>query len=198
MALLFVNACIRGEASRTFQLCRAFLEAFAAAAPGVPILEHNLVNTPPTPIDPERLAKRETLCDNYTWNDPMIAQALDLQQAEAVLIGAPYWDLSFPSVLKVWVENVFVRNLTFRYENDIPIGLCQGKHCVYLTTSGSPIAGNDWGTGYIRATMDMLGLSEFSTVRAEGLDLMENDADALLRPALQEARLCAQALAQRL
>ena len=95
--------------------------------------------------------------------------------ADAVLIAAPYWDLSFPSALKIWVEHMYVRNLTFRYENDRPVGLCSGRASCYITTSGSLIGENDWGAGYLRAVLQTLGIPGFTSFRAEALDLDGSD-----------------------
>lgn len=196
MKLLFVNACPRGEESRTLLLSRAFLNAFRQAAPGAEIVEQDLNEMNLLPVNAQRLALKESLCDAYDWQHPSMAHALAFQQADAVVIGAPYWDMSFPSILKIWVENMYVRNLTFRYENDKSVGLCLGKKCVYLATAGSPIGENDWGAGYIRAVMQVLGIEAFESISAEALDLEGRDPQAILARAMEQARKSAQALAR--
>ena len=188
MKILFVNACMRGEASRTLRLCRAFLDTLCECLPDAEITVHDLCTMGLQSVTAETLAVKEPLCDAYTWDDPLIRPAKQLQEADAVLIGAPYWDLSFPSVLKVWVENMYVRNLTFRYEEDKPIGLLSGREAVYIQTAGSPIGQNDWGAGYMRAVLNTLGIPSFTTVSAEGLDLTRNDPECIMRDA--EARAC--------
>ena len=106
MELLFVNSCPRGDASRTLHLARAFLEEFKACRPDVKIAEHNLAQMHLKPIDMDALALREPLCDARAWEHPFLQAAVEFQRADAVVFAAPYWDLSFPSMLKVWVENI--------------------------------------------------------------------------------------------
>lgn len=195
---LFVNACPRGEESRTLRLARAFLEALCSQCPSLTIAEHDLTRMNLHSVDRTTLIMKEALCDRRAWEDPYLAPAVAFQQADVVVIAAPYWDLSFPSILKVWVENVYVRNLTFRYENDKPIGLCQGRESVYITTAGSPIGDNDWGARYMRAVLTTLGIPRFTSLCAEALDLEGSDCDAIMERALAEARDAGGALANRL
>lgn len=198
MNILFVNACVRGDDSRTLRLAKAFLDALTEALPGVQIAEQNLPAMGLQPVDAATLARKEALCDARAWDDAYLAPAWAFQQADAVVIAAPYWDMSFPSMLKIWVEHMYVRNLTFRYVNDQSVGLCRGREAVYLTTAGSPIGQHDWGTGYIRDVMQVLGIPGFAAIKAEALDLAGRDAEAIMLAACQRAQAEAKALAMRL
>ena len=188
MQLLFVNACMRGPVlSRTHALCRAFMTAAREEDPGLTILEHDLTRMNLRPIDADTLPFKEALADERDWEAPLLRPALEFAQSDAVVIGAPYWDLSFPSALKIWVEHMYVRNLTFRYEDGKPIGLAQGKKAYYLSTAGSPIGENDWGAGYMKAVLNLLGVPEFTSIRAEGVDIDGWDKEKILREAEQKA-----------
>lgn len=198
MKLLYVDACVRGEASRTARLAGAFLEECSRLMPDLAITVQRLSDMGLRPIDAENLAMKEALCDRRAWDDPFLQTAAAFQAADVVVVAAPYWDLSFPSQLKVWVENVYVRNLTFRYEADRCIGLCRGRESVYITTAGSPIGENDWGAGYMQAVLTTLGIPGFTAIRAEALDLDSRDAEAILQAAEQEAVQAARELAKRL
>lgn len=198
MKLLFVDACPRREASRTLRLARVFTEELARACPRLEIARHCLPAMALRPEDAETLALKEALCDRQDWEHPLLRVGRELRQADAVVVAAPYWDLSFPSMLKVWVEHAYVRNLTFRYEADRCVGLCRGREAAYITTAGSPIGPEDWGTGYIRAVLRTLGNPGFISVRAEALDLEGRDAEAILLEAEHTARREAQWMAQRL
>ena len=198
MNLLYVDACVRGEASRTARLAEAFLGECQRLMPDLAVTVHRLCDMGLRPIDARTLAMKEALCDRLAWDAPFLRPAAQFQAADAVVIAAPYWDLSFPSILKVWVENVYVRNLTFRYENDRCIGLCRGKESVYLTTAGSPIGDHDWGMGYMKAVLTTLGIPGFTAVKAEALDLEGRDVEAIMAEAEQRALQAARELALRL
>ncbi len=195
MALLFVNACPRGEASRTLMLARALLQKVEESVPGLRVVEHDLVSMGLKPSDAAWLAEKDALCDRLDWTHERLRAAVEFQRAEAVLVAAPYWDLSFPAVLKVWVENIWVRNLTFVYQDDRPVGLARGKAAVYVTTSGAFLAGHDWGRSYIQDVMHTLGIGAFRSVCAEGLDLDRSDPRAILDAAKRDAEACADWLA---
>lgn len=198
MKLLYVDACVREEISRTARLARAFLAECRRLMPDTTVTVQKLSELGLRPVDAETLAMKETLCDRCAWDDPFLKTAVDFQSADVVVVAAPYWDLSFPSQLKVWVENVYVRNLTFRYENDRCIGLCRGRESVYMTTAGSPVAGNNWGEDYMKAVLTTLGIPGFTAIRAEALDLEGRDVDAIMEAAEQQAVRAARELAVRL
>lgn len=196
--VLFVDACVRGEESRTLRLARVFLDTLKKSCPGVEIIHQDLNTLGLRSVDMDTLRYKEALCDQLAWEDPLFAPAVEFQQADAAVIAAPYWDMSFPSIVKVWVENMYVRNLTFRYENDQPVGLCRGKEVVYITTAGSPIGDHDWGTLYLRDVLKMLGIPGFAAVKAEALDLAGRDVAAIMADAEEQAVQAARQLAGRL
>lgn len=198
MKLLYVDACVRGDVSRTRNLAKTFLAAVQEAAPEpVEIICHDLTQMPLSPLDADMLARRERLCDVRNWADPMLAPAVDFQSADAVVIAAPYWDLSFPSALKVWVEHMWVRNLTFRYENERPIGLCRSRASAYITTCGSYL-GHNHGTAYMADVLETLGCGDFTSLAAEALDLDGSDVEAIMTDAFSAARDAGAAFARSL
>ena len=100
------------------------------------------------------------------------------------MVAAPYWDLSFPAVVKLYFEAVTVNGLTFAYsEKGIPTGLCRAERLIYVTTSGGPIM-NNFGYDYVRAlACAFYGIKDVRCVTAEGLDIRGADADAILSKA---------------
>lgn len=187
MNVLYVDACVREDASRTRTLATTFLQALQSQCPTLTLTTHHLSTMCLTPLDAASLAAREALCDARAWSHPSLQPAVAFQQADAVVMAAPYWDLSFPAMVKVWVERMYVRNLTFVYRNDQPVGLCRGKAAIYLTTAGSPVGMHNLGADYLRAVFQMLGIPDWTEVRAEGLDIAGADVEALLNTARQEA-----------
>lgn len=60
----------------------------------------------------------------------------DFAEADEIVIGAPYWDLSFPAALKIYIEHAAVMGVTFHYtEEGRCEGLCRAKHLTYITTA---------------------------------------------------------------
>lgn len=196
MKLLFIDACMREpEVSRTHGLCQAFLEELKKSAPEIQVETCCLRTAGLQPYDGAQVIRREALIDAGRLDAAEFAAARAFNQADFLLIGAPYWDLSFPAALKIYVENIFVRNLNFRYTRaGEPIGLAHGKKAVYITTAGSPIGGNDWGAGYIKAVLKMLGVQGFTRISAEGIDIQGFDQAAILARGEAAAREAARGL----
>ena len=80
--------------------------------------------------------------------------------------------LSFPAVLKVYLERICVTGVTFRYAGAAAEGLCRAKRAVYISTAGGLVGQRHLGEEYVRAVFQQLfGIPEFETLRREGLDL---------------------------
>ena len=88
-------------------------------------------------------------------------------------------------VLKLYLENITVTGITFRYTSDgKPESLCRAKVLDYVTTSGGYIGQNDFGFSYISAlAKSFFGIPKIRRYTAEGLDIYGADPDAILRKA---------------
>ena len=175
-----MNACPRGHLSRTRALAEAFLEEWLSRRPDTELTVHHLPEMGLLPLQEDTLAMREALCEKKDWDSSFLRPAVSFARADLVVIAAPYWDLSFPSMLKVWMEHMWVRNLTFVYRNDQPVGLCKASHAVYIASAGSRTDGHDWGRLYVEDCLRTLGIRGFSAFTAQGLDLEGADVGAIL------------------
>lgn len=183
MKLLFVNACIRGEKSRTFELCQDYLKKFGDAKEGQDweIEEINLNEMEIKPLDKEELTKRDELLKVGNTDDPMFDLAKQLIQADHILIGAPYWDFSFPAKLKIYLERCSVTGVTFVYSPEgIPEGKCRANEVIYLTTAGSPIGEYNLGYDYVKGLCSLFGIDKKYFASAEGIDIIGNDVKKIM------------------
>lgn len=189
MQTLFIDACPRGkDLSRTLRIADTFLDTLEKRHPDMEQNTLCLTKLRLTPYDGEAVAKREALIESGRLDDPIFTLAHKVADADLIVVAASYWDLSFPSMLKVFVEHIFARRVTFFYNERGPVGLCKAANMVYLTTSGSPIGDNNFGAQYLRAVSQMLGVKHFERISAEGLDIDGADVQAILRTAETAAR----------
>lgn len=177
--ILFVNACVRG-ASRTRRLAAYLLHAL-----GEQVEERKLEETEFSPTDERFLALRDALTEKGDFSHPIFALARQFAAADTIVIAAPYWDLSFPAMLKQYFERVNAVGVTFRYTPEgIPIGLCKAKRLYYVTTAGGPILSQAYGYGYVKALAEgFYNIPETKLIQAEGLDIFGADVEAILRRA---------------
>ena len=114
--LLFVDACVRGAESRSRMLAERFLSSYAAANPDAAILRRDLMRDRLEPQYPEVLACRDALAAAGKLDDPLFADAWQFARADRIVLAAPFWELSFPAILKIYLERVSMRDITFGYE----------------------------------------------------------------------------------
>ena len=189
--LLFVDCCIRGAQSRTAALARAFLGGLDRETWHVTTL--NLMEEGLKPFLGDFFEERQHLLEQRALDHPRFRYAHQFAAADAVLIAAPLWDLSFPALLKIYIENISVEGITFGCNAQGCYGICRGGDLVYLTTRGgcyenSPM---EQGSRYLAALKDFFGFDRYTCVAADGLDSDGVDAPAVL----QEACIRAAALA---
>ena len=176
--ILFVNACIR-ENSRTLELSKCVLSKLNGDIEEVKLFDLNIL-----PLDKKGLEIREEAAITKDFSSDYFALAKQFANAEIIVVGAPYWDLMFPAVLKNYFENITVSGLTFEYGNNgKPTEFCNGKKLIYVTTSGGPIKHN-FGYEYISAlAKNFYGINDVQLVKAEGLDIYGVDVSSVIEKA---------------
>ena len=188
--LLFINSCVRGERSRTLKLARRFLAGYQKAHPDTVITQRDLCAERLQPQYPEILAERDALWNAGKLDQPMFEPARQFAAADKIVVAAPFWDLCFPAVLKIYLERVTVADITFGYDaQGAMVGRCRASKLLYITTRGGNYAGTEleMGTPIMKALCTMYGIPELLTLAAEGLDDVRQDGAALLNAALERA-----------
>ena len=191
--LLFINACVRGEKSRSLKLARRFLDRWQQAHPDGAITEVDLCKDRPVPQYPEVLAERDALWEAGKLDHPMFDLAHQFATADRIVMAAPFWELSFPAILKIYLERITVTNITFGYnEQGANVGLCKAGKLLLITTRGGNFsrpetAWMEMGARQLEALCAMYGIPSFQCLAAEGLDDIRNDKEAILAEAMSRA-----------
>lgn len=179
--ILFINACVR-ESSRTLELARCILDKLSGE-----ICEINLEQENLKPLDGNVLEIRERLVSENNFSDTMFHYAKEFAAADTIVIAAPYWDFAFPALLKIYLEQITVCGVTFRYKKGVPQGMCRAKRLIYVTTAGGTIYDN-FGFEYLKALAQKLyGIDEVLFFKAENLDIDGYDVNDILRMAKSDA-----------
>ena len=186
--ILFVNACMRGaEQSRTWKLCQSFLNACRGRWPEVEIQERDLTACDLPVLSGPMTAERDRRFQADP-RDPMFDPAYEVAQADLVVIGAPYWDLTFPAALKVYLEWASMLGITFRYTQEgEQVGMSRARELVFITTAGGPLEGQNYGFDYLKGLAAMFGIPSARCLSAQELDIQGNDQEAILREAQERA-----------
>ena len=182
--ILFINACIRPN-SRTLELAKHVLSKLSGKVEEVKLYNEELL-----PLGLEEMVLRDFVVQSKDFSNSIFNLARQFANAETIVISAPYWDLSFPAVLKSYFEKITVNGLTFKYgEKGIPCGLCKGKRLIYVTTSGGPIIYN-FGFDYVSAlAKNFYGINNVQLVKAEGLDVYGAGVSDIMQTAKNSFKL---------
>ena len=191
--LLFIDACVRGERSRTRKLAGRFLDVWQRAHPAWTVTRRDLCRERPVPQYPEVLAERDELWQAGRLDHPVFRYAREFAGTDRIVIAAPFWDLSFPAILKIYLERISVTDITFGYDEQGAMkGLCRAEKLLLLTTRGGDFsrpetAWMEMGARQLEALCAMYGIPSFQCLAAEGLDDVRNDSAALLAQAMERA-----------
>ncbi|MBO5489718.1 MAG: NAD(P)H-dependent oxidoreductase [Eubacterium sp.] len=180
---LYIECCPRTE-SRTRRLAKVLLDQIGEYEV-LNLYDENLL-----PMDEKRVNRRSALNKKKAYEDPIFKYAKQFANADTIVIAAPFWDLSFPAVLKLYIENIYVTGLVSDYnENGQPVGLCKASKLYFVTTAGGPLD-ERFGYDYIKAlAQEFFGIPEVELFKAEMLDIVGNDPEAILQEAMSRVKI---------
>ncbi len=183
--ILFIDACTRKN-SRTRELAEALLLGVAKDESAIERV--NLYELDLCVVDEDIIRKRDKALSLGDFSDSYYDVAKQFAKADMIIIASPYWDLSFPAVLKLYIENISVNGITFEYdENGVPHGLCRAEKLYYVTTAGGEIGKYNFGYDYVKTvSMGLYGVKDATCIRAVGLDMATVDAEKVLENAKKE------------
>lgn len=179
--MLVIDCCMRGDASTTRKYYQAYLQKNH-------IDDVTLLDLPRLGlsfVDAEYLQRRDALRYAGQFDDPLFDFAHQFKNANQILIAAPFWDLSFPALLKVYLEHVSVCDLTFGYdEQGLPQGYCHAEELLYFSSCGGYVGDHHLGFDYVRAFADMMGINHCKAYTLEGMDIDPSKREMLLEEAI--------------
>ena len=181
--ILYVNSCVRG-ASRTDRIAKELLRRMGGAYEEVRLPDEGL-----QPLSEVTLSRRTALIERGAYDDPMFRYAKQFASADTIVISAPFWDLSFPALLKIYVENIYITGIVSEYDDTgHPHGLCRAKELIYVTTAGGPLV-TDYGYEYLKTlATDYFGIETVSLVKAEMLDIVGADVEGILAQTMRDMK----------
>lgn len=192
MKILHLISSPRGEASISVKLGTAVVDKLVAANPGATVKTKDLTATNYPHLEEVHLQSFFTpseqrspeLVEAVKHSDEAIAE---VQDADVIVIGLPFYNFSVPSSLKAWIDHIVRAGVTFSYGETGPKGLIQGKKVYLAIASGGvysdgPMKQYDFAEPYLRLILGFLGMTDITTYRAEGLKV-----PGLMETALEKA-----------
>lgn len=182
--ILFINACVRPK-SRTYKLAKSIVDKMSGT-----VEEVNLEKADIDPLNWASLQERDAYSQNKDFSAAIFKYARQFVEADEIVIAAPYWDLSFPASLRVYIEAASVCGLSFEYtEEGQAKGLCKAKRIIYVTTAGGTIGEYNLGYDYIKAVAQAFyGIPDVLCYKLENLDIIGSDVDKMITEAIESIK----------
>ena len=187
--LLYVDSCVNRETSRTERLAQVLLKRLLEQDDyelETLVLEDEAL----TPLTGELVLARSEGTQAGDFSHPVFSYAKQFAAADTVVFAAPYWDFSFPAMLKIYLELLCAQGVTFNYSPEgIPTGLVNVSKAYYVTTVGGYAGEWDYGWDQVKALCQLyFGIQDVRAFRAEGLDIVTNDAEQIMADAIADLR----------
>lgn len=193
--LLVIDSSASGAASVSRQLTAAAIEAFRAADPAVEVTYRDLDASPPPHLTSGMIAGVRTPAAATDAEQAARAQSLELldevRAADTIVIGAPMYNFSVPTVLRAWLDHVLRPGDVFRYSANGPEGLLGGRRVIVIESRGGlysegPAAVADFQEPYLRHLFAFAGITDVTFVRAEKVGYGPQARDAAVDGATRE------------
>ncbi|WP_204115589.1 FMN-dependent NADH-azoreductase [Shimia biformata] len=140
-------------------------------AAGLPFLTEDF--TTGTFADPEDRSAAQAKA--LEFSDQLVAE---LQEADVIVIGTAMYNFSIPAVLKAWIDQIGRAGVTFKYTENGPVGLLEGKKAIVtIATGGTPLGSDfDFASNYVRFILGFVGITDVTILDKDGADAAQKAA----------------------
>lgn len=132
--ILIIDSCVRREESRTKQMLDKAVETLKNQHKDWSFETLTLMDMDLKYWNTESLKVRDGLLLSGQYDAPQFALGNQFREADGIVIAAPFWDLSVPAMLKVYIENISADGITFSTSADGLKGICKFQWLLFLTT----------------------------------------------------------------
>ncbi|MGG7955144.1 NAD(P)H-dependent oxidoreductase [Klebsiella aerogenes] len=195
MKLLHIDSSILGEHSVSRKLSSAIVDKLKTINSELDIIYHDLSQTHVAHLSGEHMSVfRKYSSPNGDLKKDIDAGYRYIEEifdADYIVLGVPMYNLSIPSVLKVWIDRVVVPDVTFSHTTNGLKGLLPPGKKLFIAssrggvyTNGSELSPLDYQEKYILSVLGSIGLTDSTVIRAEGISYGEEVANQSIRKAL--------------
>ncbi|MDF2699440.1 MAG: acyl carrier protein phosphodiesterase [Haloplasmataceae bacterium] len=159
----------KDEESTTFKLANVFLNEYKAKNPNDEIIVLDLYKENIRPLDETLLQEMFSKKDGE-----ILRQAKLFASCDKFIVAAPMWNLSFPSILKVYFDYITQVGIVFKYTESGSVGLLadRPRKAIHIVSRGGlysegPAKEYEQGDRYIRTLFNFFGIMDIQTLAIE-------------------------------
>ncbi|TWI52837.1 FMN-dependent NADH-azoreductase [Pseudomonas duriflava] len=174
--VLVVESSARQDGSISRQITGHFIERWHAVHPEDTIIMRDLAENPVPHLDGTLLNGWMSPAESHSERErAALARSNELTEellaADVLVLAAPMYNFTIPSTLKAWIDHVMRAGVTFKYTEQGPQGLLNGKRAFVLTARGGIYAGStlDHQEPYLRQVLGFIGITDVTFIHVEGV-----------------------------
>lgn len=199
--LLYITAHPLDElASNSMAAGKAFTDAYKENHPNDEVKHINLFKEDIPMIDKDvltgwgKLRNGDELTSDEQQKVNRLSEILDeFLAADKYVFVSPMWNLSFPPVLKAYIDAISIAGKTFKYTAEGPQGLLTDKKALHIQSRGGyytegPAAEVESGDRYLRNIMTFLGVPSYETIIIEGHNAEPEKTEEIKAASIAEAK----------
>ncbi len=190
--LLHIDSSMRHEGSRSRSLSKALVHHLSDMHPdvivtkrdlsdGVPFIDANWIESNFTPPEERSPEQRAVLAhSDILFNE--------LKAADVLVLGTAIYNFGIPAALKAWVDMIVRAKEAFKYGENGPIGLLEGKSAYVTVVSGGTQAGSDidFAWPYLKHILGFIGISKVTLINSDLAGVKPEQANEI---ALEKIRM---------
>ncbi|MGV1063176.1 NAD(P)H-dependent oxidoreductase [Clostridium perfringens] len=188
--VLYIKANIKNEGeSRTFKVSDSFVEEYKRNNPEDEIITLDLYKENIDFLRADDLGKLFGPKDEESKNNSILKYAYEFAAADKYIIAAPMWNLSFPAILKAYIDYVSVSGITFKYTAEGPVGLLNNKKAVHIVSRGGAYDNSPYEMGdrYLRTILGFFGIKDMETIAIDNLDVIGVNVEEKVEEGIEKA-----------
>lgn len=188
--VLYIKANIKNEGeSRTFKVSDSFVEEYKRNNPKDEIITLDLYKENIDFLRADDLGKLFGPKDEESKNNSILKYAYEFADADKYIIAAPMWNLSFPAILKAYIDYVSVSGITFKYTAEGPVGLLNNKKAVHIVSRGGAYNNSPYEMGdrYLRTILGFFGIKDIETIAIDNLDVIGVNVEEKVEEGIEKA-----------
>ncbi|WP_243388329.1 FMN-dependent NADH-azoreductase [Bacillus kexueae] len=195
------------EQSFSLQVGEEFLAAYQQANPQDEIIKLDLYKTNVPLIDEDVMSawgklQQGTAFEALTAEEQAKVGQMNtlleqFMEADKYVFVTPLWNFSVPAIMKAYVDNISIAGKTFKYTENGPVGLLEGKKALHIQARGGiysegPAKDMEMGDRYLQTVLGFLGVKDVQSIIVEGVNFMPEKAEDIKAKAIEEAKQVAQ------
>jgi FMN-dependent NADH-azoreductase len=189
MNILHIDCSPRPE-SHSRQLSAAIVKKLLEVAPGASISRRDFAAAPLPHASPDYAT---TLSSPATLAAPLrgaleLSEALiqEVEAADVIVIGTPMNNLTVPSVLKAWIDQILRAGRTFKSTPAGKVGMLRDRPVFIGIASGGVFTGDranqpDFLTPYLSVVLGSIGLKTLQFLSVQATAFLDRDQATLAR-----------------